>query len=127
MLAATIAMLIPLRKININGPIKKLRGIVVSGATTKDKADPVTLSIGDRALLHQMIQNATAKYGWDLFPLNQPKVNYFLFDERNIIYDASSCKVSRRVESLNFNGDKVDKCVLRDETLCEPAFVTSQV
>lgn len=98
---------------------KKLRGIMVSGVATKDKADPVTLSISDRRLMHQMINGAAAKYGWDLFPLNQPKVNQFLFDEQHIIYDASSCKVAKRVESLDFNGDVVGKCVLRDETLCE--------
>lgn len=99
--------------------VKKLRGIVVSGAATKDKANPATLSIEDRKLINQMINDAADQYGWDLFPFNQPKVNQFLFEEKNIIYNASNCTVSRRVESLDFNGEVVGKCVLRDETLCE--------
>ena len=66
-----------------------------------------------------MIAASAQTYGWELFPFNQPQVNHFLFDEENIVYDASSCSVSKRVESLDLNGKSVGKCVLRDETLCE--------
>ncbi|MCC5640154.1 radical SAM protein [Nostoc sp. CHAB 5844] len=99
--------------------VKKLRGIVVSGAATKDKSDPITLQIQDRHKLKKLIESCADKYGWELFPFNQPKVNEFLFDERYIIYDSSSCSVAKRVESLNFEGQNVGKCVLRDEIDCE--------
>lgn len=99
--------------------VKKLRGIVVSGAATKDKADPVTFQTQDRQVLKQMIAASAQKYGWELFPFNQPKVNNFLFDEKYVIDGPSSCSVAQRVESLDFNGNSVGKCVLRDETLCE--------
>lgn len=99
--------------------VKKLRGIVVSGAATKDKTDPVTLRIEDRQMLKQLIEASARKYGWELFPFNQPKVNDFLFDEPNIISSSSQCSVAERVESLDFDGKNVGKCVLRDETLCE--------
>ncbi|HEY9616752.1 MAG TPA: radical SAM protein [Microcoleaceae cyanobacterium] len=99
--------------------VKKLRGIVVSGAATKEKTDPIALTIADRQLIHQMINDAADRYGWELFPFNQPKVNEFLFTEPHIIYNAVHCTVARRVKSLDFNGDVVGKCVLRDETLCE--------
>lgn len=98
---------------------KKLRGIVVSGAATKDKSDPITLRFKDRQFLKQMIAEQAHKYGWDLFPFNQPKVNEFLFEEKHIIYNPSSCSVAKRVESIDFNGSSVGKCVLRNETLCE--------
>ncbi|MBW4612253.1 MAG: hypothetical protein KME21_03050 [Desmonostoc vinosum HA7617-LM4] len=99
--------------------IKKLRGIVVSGAATKDKADPVTFQVQDRQILKQMIATCGQKYGWELFPFNKPKVNEFLFDEKYTIDNPSTCSVAKRVESLNFEGKSVGKCVLRDETLCE--------
>jgi sulfatase maturation enzyme AslB (radical SAM superfamily) len=99
--------------------VRKLRGIVVSGAATKSKSDPVCLTLEDRQWLKQMIAASAQTYGWELFPFNQPQVNHFLFDEENIVYDASSCSVSKRVESLDLNGKSVGKCVLRDETLCE--------
>ncbi|MEH1899543.1 MAG: radical SAM protein [Nostoc sp.] len=99
--------------------IKKLRGIVVSGAATTDKADPISFQLQDRQLLKQMVAACAKKYGWQLFPFNQPKVNEFLFDEKYIINDASSCSVAKRVESLNFEGKSVGKCILRDEILCE--------
>lgn len=99
--------------------IEKLRGIVVSGAATKDKADPVTFQHQDRQKLKQIIAASAQKYGWELFPFNQPKVNDFLFDEKYIIDSPSSCSVAQRVESLDFDGNSVGKCVLRNETLCE--------
>ena len=99
--------------------VKKLRGIIVSGVATKSKADPVTLQLQDRQILKQMIAACADKYGWELFPFNQPQVNDFLFDEKHTINNPSSCSVAKRVESLNFEGKSVGKCVLRDETLCE--------
>jgi hypothetical protein len=99
--------------------IKKLRGIVVSGAATKDKSDPVTFRLQDRQVLKQMLAEQASKYGWALFPFNQPKVNKFLFDEKHVIYSPDSCSVAKLVESLNFDGKSVGKCILRDETLCE--------
>lgn len=99
--------------------VKKLRGIVVSGAATKDKSDPVTFHLQDRQMLKQMIAEQASKYGWELFPFNQPKVNKFLFDEKHLIYSPDSCSVAQLVESLDFDGTRVGKCVLRDETLCE--------
>jgi len=99
--------------------VKKLRGIIVSGAATQDKNDPVTLQIDDRQRLKVLIESCADQYGWDLFPFNQPRVNNFLFDDKYIIHDSSSCSVARRVESLNFEGKNVGKCVLRDEIDCE--------
>lgn len=66
-----------------------------------------------------MIAEVAQKYGWDLFPFNKPIVNNFLFDEEHIIYSPDNCSVAKRVESLDFNGKNVGKCVLRNETLCE--------
>jgi organic radical activating enzyme len=99
--------------------VKKLRGIIVSGAASKDKSDPLALDLPDRQSLKQAISQAAKKYGWKLFPFNQPLVNSLLFDEQYIIHSSSSCSVAERVESLDFNGQSVGKCVLRDETLCE--------
>jgi len=99
--------------------VNKLRGIIVSGAATKDKTDPIAFRLSDRQLLKQMIAEQAHKYGWNLFPFNQPKVNDFLFDAKYVIYNASSCDVAKMVESLNFSGRSVGKCVLRDETICE--------
>lgn len=99
--------------------VKKLRGIIVSGAATKSKTDPITLQLEDKQRLKQMIADKAQQYGWKLFPFNQPKVNELLFAEKNIIYSPSNCSVAKRVESLDFNGESVGKCVLRNETLCE--------
>jgi MoaA/NifB/PqqE/SkfB family radical SAM enzyme len=99
--------------------IKKLRGIVVSGAATKSLEDVNTLSINDRNEIKNMILSKADTFGWSLFPFNQPKVNEFLFDEKHIIKSPSQCFVARRVESVDFSGTKVGKCVLRDQTECE--------
>ncbi|PZD70848.1 Sporulation killing factor maturation protein SkfB [Acaryochloris thomasi RCC1774] len=99
--------------------VRKLRGIIVSGTATKDFEDPCTFSIEDRKDLKKLIESAAEKYGWKLFPFNQPKVNERLFDEKYIISNSSSCSVAQRVESLNYDGSNVGKCVLRDDTLCE--------
>lgn len=101
------------------GNLDKLRGIVVSGTTVKSKSDPVAYSVDDRQRLKQLIEMAAAKYGWDLFPFNQPTVNNFLFDEGNIISSPEECSVSKRVKSLNFEGESVGKCILRDDMDCE--------
>jgi organic radical activating enzyme len=99
--------------------IDKLRGIVVSGTTAASKTDPVAFTPIDRQQLKQAIVAAAQKYGWQLFPFNQPTVNEFLFDEEHIIHSPADCSVANRVESLNFNGDSVGKCILRDEMDCE--------
>lgn len=99
--------------------VKKLRGIMVSGAATKNTLDLNTLSPSDRQSIKEMINLAADKYGWDLFPFNQPKVNSFLFDEENIIYRSSQCSISNRVDSIGFDGKSVGKCVLRDDTECQ--------
>jgi sulfatase maturation enzyme AslB (radical SAM superfamily) len=99
--------------------IKKLRGIVVSGTAAKSKVDAFAFTIEDRQQLKQLIVNAAKRYGWELFPFNQPTVNNFLFDEEYIIQSPSQCSVAERVISLDFNGESVGKCVLRDDTLCE--------
>lgn len=99
--------------------IEKLRGIVVSGTTAHTIDDPVAYTIDDRQRLKRMINQAAAKHGWVLFPFNQPVVNDFLFDADNIIHSPSACSVSQRVESLNFDGKSVGKCVLRDTMACE--------
>jgi sulfatase maturation enzyme AslB (radical SAM superfamily) len=98
---------------------KKLRGIMVSGAATKNTLDPNALSPGDRQLIKNMINTAANKYGWELFPFNQPRVNDFLFDEQHIIQSSSHCSIANRVDSLGFDGNSVGKCVLRDDTACE--------
>lgn len=99
--------------------VKKLRGIMVSGAATKNTLDPNTLSSTDRQLIKNMIDKAADKYGWNLFPFNQPKVNSFLFDEENIIFRSNQCSISNRVDSIGFDGKSVGKCVLRDDTDCQ--------
>lgn len=99
--------------------IEKLRGIVVSGTTAHSVDDPVAYTINDRQRLKEMINQAAERYGWALFPFNQPIVNNFMFDAENIIHSPSDCSVSRRVESLNFDGESVGKCVLRDTMACE--------
>lgn len=84
--------------------VKKLRGIVVSGATTSDPSVPLTFKLEDRQILKQLITDKAKQYGWLLFPFNKPKVNQFLFDEKYIIRKASDCVIARRIESLDFNG-----------------------
>lgn len=99
--------------------ILKLRGVLVSGAATKSTEDPNALGLADRQKMKSMIATAASKYGWELFPFNQPVVNSYLFDEKNIIKDPARCTVARRVSSIGFDGESVGKCVLRDETACE--------
>jgi sulfatase maturation enzyme AslB (radical SAM superfamily) len=99
--------------------VTKLRGIMVSGAATKSTLDPNTLTLSDRQLIKHMIHTAANKYGWELFPFNQPKVNDFLFDEQHIIQNSGHCSIANRVDSLGFDGNSVGKCVLRDDTACE--------
>lgn len=99
--------------------VVKLRGIVVSGTTAQLKTDPNAFTISDRQRLKFLVNQAAEKYGWALFPFNQPAVNDFLFDANNVISSPSDCLVSRRVESLNFDGESVGKCVLRDTMSCE--------
>ena len=99
--------------------VVKLRGIIVSGTATKSLEDPNTFTINDRKLLHKKINNCAKRYGWKLFPFNQPKVNEFLFSENGIIQTSDQCSVAARVESIGFDGKSVGKCVLRDDILCE--------
>ena len=99
--------------------IDKLRGIAVSGTASKSKSDPFTFTSQDRQKLKSLIAKAAQKYGWKLFPLNQPLANDYLFDKEHIIHSPEDCSVSKRVKSLDFEGNSVGKCVLRDETLCE--------
>ncbi|HEY9826255.1 MAG TPA: radical SAM protein [Stenomitos sp.] len=99
--------------------IDKLRGVVVSGAATQTIEDPFTLTPDDRQVIKRMIEDAQAKYGKKLFPFNQPSVNNFLFDSEHIIKNHRECTVSRRVDSYDFSGRVVGKCVLRDTTNCE--------
>ena len=99
--------------------VTKLRGIVVSGAATHTPEDPNTLTLMDRQKMKLMIEAAAEKYGWQLFPFNQPVVNSYLFDEKHVIRDASQCTVARRVTSLGFDGKSVGKCILRDQSNCE--------
>ena len=60
---------------------------MVSGAATHSPADPNTLTLADRQTIKGMIETAAAKYGWDLFPFNQPAVNSYLFDAPFVIQD----------------------------------------
>lgn len=66
-----------------------------------------------------MIASAAQKYGWKLFPFNQPVTNDFLFDAEHIIFSPDQCSIAQWLESLDFNGNSVGKCVLKNETLCE--------
>lgn len=99
--------------------VKKLRGIMVSGAATTSKNDPNTLRTDEKQLIKDMIEDLANIYGWQLFPFNQPRVNSFLFDPEYTIKGPRSCTVARRADSIGFNGRSVGKCVLRDETDCE--------
>jgi MoaA/NifB/PqqE/SkfB family radical SAM enzyme len=97
----------------------KLRGIIVSGTATSSLEDPNTFTISDRENLNKRIVICAKKYGWKLFPFNQPKVNEYLFSESGIIRSPEQCSVAGRVESIGFDGQSVGKCVLRDNILCE--------
>ncbi|WP_148216116.1 hypothetical protein [Acaryochloris marina] len=66
-----------------------------------------------------MIESSVGKYGWSLFPFNQPITNAYLFDESNTIQGPSNCSVAKLIRSLDFDGNSVGKCILREETLCE--------
>jgi sulfatase maturation enzyme AslB (radical SAM superfamily) len=99
--------------------VTKLRGIMVSGAATKNTQDQNTLTPSDRQKIKDMVNTAANKYGWELFPFNQPIVNDFLFDEQHIIQNSGQCSIANRVDSFGFDGKSVGKCVLRDETACE--------
>lgn len=99
--------------------ITKLRGIIVSGTTANSKLDPVAYSLGDRHRLNELINAAAEKYGWELFPFNQPATNQFMFEEKNVIHDPSECIVAQMVESRDFDGKSTGKCILRDESDCE--------
>lgn len=99
--------------------ITKLRGIVVSGTTATSKLDPVAYTLCDRQQLNTSIEAAAKKYGWELFPFNQPATNRYMFDEENIIHDPSECLVAQTVDSLDFDGKPTGKCILRDESDCE--------
>jgi hypothetical protein len=98
--------------------VKKLRGIVVSGATAKSPSDPLAFSLEDRKQLKRGIEDEAQKYGWRLFPFNQPKVNDFLFDPEHIIENPSNCVIAKRIESLGFDGKSVGKCILRNDSDC---------
>ena len=99
--------------------IRKLRGIMVSGAAMQSTEDPEVLSIDDRQQIKRMIKEASEKYSPKLFPFNSPAVNRFLFDPENIVKNPSQCTVARRVDSYGFDGEIVGKCVLRDSSSCE--------
>ncbi len=98
--------------------LNKLRGIMVSGAATTGSDRPNTLSSDDKQLIKQMIEDAAERYGWQLFPFNQPQVNAYLFNPEYAITDPAQCTVARRVDSIGFDGNSVGKCVLRDQTDC---------
>jgi MoaA/NifB/PqqE/SkfB family radical SAM enzyme len=99
--------------------VRKLRGIMVSGAAMQSTEDPEVLSIDDRQQIKRMISEATEKYSSKLFPFNSSAVNRFLFDPENIVKTPNQCTVARRVDSYGFDGKIVGKCVLRDSSSCE--------
>lgn len=94
--------------------IEKLRGIVVSGAATVAKDDPLAFTVEDRQRLKCTIESLACKYSWELFPFNQPRVNQLLFDSEFMIRNPRNCSVARRVKSLDFEGRSTGKCILRD-------------
>ncbi|MBW4554150.1 MAG: radical SAM protein [Aphanocapsa sp. GSE-SYN-MK-11-07L] len=98
--------------------LTKLRGIMVSGAATTSSDRSQALEIEDKQLIKQMIKDAADRYGWQLFPFNQPLVNSYLFDPEYVITNPAQCTVARRVDSIGFDGNIVGKCVLRDQTDC---------
>ena len=99
--------------------ITKLRGIIISGTTGNSKLDPVAYGLSDRRRLKRLVESAAEKYGWELFPFNQPLTNSFMFDEDKVIHDPSECLVAQTVNSLDFDGKSTGKCILRDEADCE--------
>jgi sulfatase maturation enzyme AslB (radical SAM superfamily) len=99
--------------------VSKLRGIVVSGATSSSKLDPLAFTVQDRKKLKNTIESLAENYGWQLFPFNQPKVNDILFNEENIITNPNECSISKRIKSLKYNGESTGKCILRDAADCE--------
>ncbi len=99
--------------------VQKLRGIMISGAAMQSVDDPEALSIDDRQQIKRMISDATIKYSSKLFPFNSSAVNRFLFDPENVVKHPSQCTVARRVDSFDFDGQIVGKCVLRDSSSCE--------
>jgi Radical SAM superfamily len=101
------------------GAVTKLRGVIISGTTGNSKLDPVAYSLEDRQQLKHLVEAAANKYGWPLFPFNQPVTNSFMFDEANVIREPSECLVAQTVESLDFDGKPTGKCILRDEADCE--------
>jgi MoaA/NifB/PqqE/SkfB family radical SAM enzyme len=99
--------------------VKKLRGIMISGAAMKSNKDPEALTPEDRLKIKEMLICASEKYSPRLFPFNSSVVNDLLFEPENIITQPSQCTVSNRVDSYGFDGKIVGKCVLRDESSCE--------
>ena len=99
--------------------ITKLRGVIISGTTGNSKLDPVAYDLSDRRRLKALVESAAEKYGWELFPFNQPLTNSFMFDEDKVIHDPSECLVAQTVNSLDFDGKSTGKCILRDEADCE--------
>ena len=98
--------------------VTKLRGIVISGTTGNSPQDPVAYSLSDRSRLKALIEAAAQKYGWQLFPFNQPSTNHFMFDEAAVIQDSSACLVAQTVTSLDFEGNSTGKCILRNDADC---------
>jgi MoaA/NifB/PqqE/SkfB family radical SAM enzyme len=99
--------------------VRKLRGIMISGAAMKSPNDPDALMPEDRLKIKDMLTRAAEKYSPKLFPFNSPLVNQFLFSPENIIRGPEQCTVARRVDSYGFDGEIVGKCILRDESSCE--------
>ncbi|MGR3278966.1 radical SAM protein [Acaryochloris marina NIES-2412] len=105
--------------------IKKLRGIVISGATVKDLSDPNAFTHESKLRLGSLVERSAIKYGWDLFPFNTPQINQYLFDPKHEIKYSSQCAVSQRVKSLDYFGQSTGKCVLRNESICETCICNS--
>lgn len=99
--------------------ITKLRGVIISGTTGSSKLDPVAYDLSDRRRLKVLVESAADKYGWQLFPFNQPLTNSFMFDEDKVIRDPSECLVAQTVNSVDFDGKSTGKCILRDDADCE--------
>jgi hypothetical protein len=68
--------------------------------------------------LKELITLKADEYGWQLFPLNQPKVNQFLYDPKHAIREPGACSLAKRVKSLDFQGKSVGKCIFRDSADC---------
>ncbi|MEO0869532.1 MAG: radical SAM protein [Cyanobacteria bacterium J06642_11] len=99
--------------------ITKLRGVIISGTTGFSKSDPVAYSLSDRRRLKHLVEDSARKYGWKIFPFNQPVSNSFMFDAENVIENSSDCLVAQTVTSLDFDGKSTGKCILRDEAECQ--------